>query len=165
MLTAADPSTERILFVRYRRDTFQNSRLREYRSRRRRERKQRGTDKWSKRRPRGAFKNRASAGSTNRKISYRPNTPVNHRRVNAAHTFSDSCLVPLPRQLLVSASAIFFLLIFHGFILPRPSEPSPLATLADYSVGILRLLREKSLRVVRALSLPYLGNKTDMIAC
>lgn len=28
--------------------------------------------------------------------------PVNHRRVNAAHTFSDSCLVPLPRQLLVA---------------------------------------------------------------
>lgn len=57
------------------------------------------TDKWGKRRPRRRLKNRASAGSTNRKISYRPNTPVNHRRVNAAHTFSDSCPVPLPRQL------------------------------------------------------------------
>lgn len=38
------------------------------------------------------LKNRASSGSTNRKISYRPNTTVNHRRVNVAHTFSDSYL-------------------------------------------------------------------------
>lgn len=53
------------------------------------------------------LKNRASFGSTNRKISYRPNMPVNHRRVNAAHTFSDSCsLLPLPRQLLLPGSRV-----------------------------------------------------------
>ena len=56
--------------------------------------------------PASRLKNRASSGPTNRKISYRSNMPVNHRRVNAAHTFSDSCQLPLPRQLLLFSSCI-----------------------------------------------------------
>lgn len=75
------------------------------------------------------LKNRASSGSTNRKISYRPNMPVNHRRVNAAHTFSDSCsLLPLPRQLLLPGSRVSrppFCSIASIFRLPPP----PAATL------------------------------------
>ena len=57
---------------------------------------------WKEASPRaGVLKIEGWSGSTNRKISYRPNMPVNHRRVNVAHTFSsDSCPLPLLRQLL-----------------------------------------------------------------
>ena len=84
--------------------------------------------------------------------------------MNAAHTFSDSCLVPLPRQLLVSASTIFFLLIssprFHPAFPPRRSSAPREAKggLARGSSSFARL-REKS------FARSILGNKMDMIAC
>ena len=73
---------------------------------------------WKEASPRaGVLKIEGWSGSTNRKISYRPNMPVNHRRVNVAHTFSsDSCPLPLLRQLLSQ----------QGLPPPPPFVPSSL---------------------------------------
>lgn len=105
------------------------------------------------------LKNRSWSGSTNRKISYRPNTPVNHRRVNVAHTFSsDSCPLPLLRQLLSQQG-----------LPPPPFVPSSLLSSRSTSLTPFLPCTEKSAPLSLSLSLERNGykytprSKTDMI--